>query len=92
MGWLGENTMVVIVGDGAEWIWNRAPMFVRRCEILDFWHALEHAWSWARLFYGEGSQHADRWVHQIAQDLRGGKVRPPDFGEFRMRHRPDRQA
>jgi len=27
------------VGDGAEWIWNRASMFVRRCEILDFWHA-----------------------------------------------------
>ena len=24
LGWLGSNTMVVIVGDGAEWIWNRA--------------------------------------------------------------------
>jgi hypothetical protein len=66
--------MVVIVGDGAEWIWNRASMFVRRCEILDFWHALEHAWSYARLHYGEGSQQADQWVHQIAEDLRAGKV------------------
>jgi hypothetical protein len=57
LGWLDTaNTMVVIVGDGAEWIWNRASMFVRRCEILDFWHALEHAWSYARLHYGEGSQ------------------------------------
>ena len=27
-------TVVVIVGDGAEWIWNRATEFVRRCEIL----------------------------------------------------------
>src|SRR5712664_992807 len=25
LGWLGTNTMVVVVGDGAEWIWNRAP-------------------------------------------------------------------
>ena len=36
LGWVGTHTVVVIVGDGAEWIWNRATMFVRRCEILDF--------------------------------------------------------
>jgi len=75
LGWLDtSNTVVVIVGDGAEWIWNRATLFVRRCEILDFWHAMEHAWGFARLNYGEGSQQADRWVHQIAEDLRAGKV------------------
>jgi hypothetical protein len=39
LGWVGTHTIVVILGDGAEWIWNRASMFVRRCEILDFWHA-----------------------------------------------------
>ena len=50
-------------------------MFVRGCEILDFWHALEHAWGFARLNYGEGSQQADRWIHQIATDLRDGKVK-----------------
>ena len=74
LGWVGPDTVVVIVGDGAEWIWNRATMFVHRCEILDFWHALEHAWIVARLLYGEQSQLADRWVHQIAEDLRAGKV------------------
>lgn len=75
LGWVRDgHTMVVIVGDGAEWIWNRSKMFVRRCEILDFWHALEHAWDFARLNYGEGSQQADRWVHQVATDLRAGKV------------------
>jgi hypothetical protein len=74
LGWMGANTTVVIVGDGAEWIWNRATWFIRRCEILDFWHALEHAWGYARLRYGDGSAQADRWVHQIAEDLRAGKV------------------
>ena len=87
-GWVGPETVVVILGDGAEWIWNRATMFVRRCEILDFWHALEHAWEFARLRYGEGSQQADQWpsrlsgrystggqwVHQIGCDLKNGKV------------------
>jgi hypothetical protein len=74
LGWVGPETVVVIVGDGAEWIWNRATMFVRRCEILDFWHALEHAWGFARLRYGVGSAQADGWVDQIAEDLRAGKV------------------
>jgi hypothetical protein len=41
---------------------------------LDFWHALEHAWEFARLRYGEGSQQADQWVHQIGMDLKAGKV------------------
>jgi hypothetical protein len=75
LGWLSSHTTVVIVGDGAEWIWNRATWFLRRCEILDFWHALEHAWAFAHLRYGDGSAQADRWAHRIAEDLRAGKVR-----------------
>jgi hypothetical protein len=74
LGWVGTHTVVVIVGDGAEWIWNRATMFVHRCEILDFWHVLEHAWEFAQLRFGEGSAQADAWVHAIAEDLRAGKV------------------
>jgi hypothetical protein len=74
LGWVGSDTMVVIVGDGAEWIWNRATWFVRRCEILDFWHAMEHAWDFARLRFGEGSLQADQWVRQIGIDLKAGKV------------------
>src|SRR6202167_1843663 len=74
LGWLGSNTMVVVVGDGAEWIWTRATWFIRRCEILDFWHAMEHAWEFARLRFGEGSQQADQWVQQIGIDLKAGHV------------------
>jgi hypothetical protein len=51
-----------------------AQMFMRRCEILDFWHALEHAWGFARLCYGEQSPRAMAWVHAIGEDLRAGKV------------------
>jgi hypothetical protein len=73
-GWLGPDTVVAVVGDGAEWIWNRAAMFPKRCEILDFWHALEYAWGYARLQFGEGSRQAERWVRRIADDLKAGKV------------------
>ena len=73
--WLGAHSVVVIVGDGAEWIWKRAWIFPRRCEILDFWHALEKAWRFARVQYGEGSARGEAWVHRLAQDLKQGKVK-----------------
>jgi hypothetical protein len=47
------------------------------CEPLRnprFLHALEHAWTFARLRCGDDSTESDRWVHQIAEDLRAGKV------------------
>ena len=74
LGWIGPRTLVVIIGDGAEWIWKRAEFFVNRCEILDFWHAVEHAWEFARLRYGEESKIGARWVHRLAKDLKAGKV------------------
>src|SRR5438093_1908 len=87
LGWMGPHTVVVIIGDGAEWIWKRATMFPRRCEILDFWHAVEHAWEFARLSYGESSRQAERWVHTIAEDLRAGKVQSVICRLERMRPR-----
>ena len=72
--WLGPSTVVIIVGDGAEWIWNRAEMFPIRCEILDFWHAVEHAWEFARIHFGDTSAKGTGWVADLARDLRAGKV------------------
>jgi len=72
--WIGAQTVVVIVGDGAEWIWHRATLFTNVCEILDFWHALEHAWTYARLQFGEGSRQADHWAQRLAHDLKAGRV------------------
>lgn len=74
LGWLGPRTVVVVVGDGAEWIWNRAKMFARRCEILDFWHAVEKAWEFARLRHGQGTTLAEQWIGRIAESLRAGHV------------------
>ena len=73
-GWLGAETVIVLIGDGAEWIWQRAPLFARRCEILDFWHAMEYAWGYARLQFGEGARRADQWTRRVAADLKAGQV------------------
>jgi hypothetical protein len=73
-GWLGPHTLVVVIGDGSEWIWHRATLFAHRCEILDFWHAMEYAWAYARLQFGEGSRRAEQWTRRIADDLKAGQV------------------
>ncbi len=73
-GWLGATTTIVVIGDGAEWIWHRATLFPRRCEILDFWHAMEYAWAYARLQFGEGTRRAEHWTRRVAQDLKAGEV------------------
>ena len=72
--WLGPRTVVVVVGDGSEWIWKRASLFVHRCEILDFWHAMAYAWAYARLQFGEGSRRAEQWTRRLAHDLKAGHV------------------
>jgi hypothetical protein len=72
--WLGPQTIVVVIGDGSEWIWHRATLFVRRCEILDFWHAMEYAWAYARLQFGEGARRSEQWTRRVAQDLKAGQV------------------
>ena len=73
-GWLTAQTVVVIVGDGSEWIWQRAALFAHRCEILDFWHAMAYAWAYARLQFGEGARRAETWTHRVAADLKAGEV------------------
>jgi hypothetical protein len=90
LGWLGPNTVVVIVGDGAKWIWNRAALFANRCEILDFWHAAEHAWDTARILYGAESKKTIEWATAVVDLLRAGKV--DDVIALLERMKPKRQS
>lgn len=73
-GLLGPQTMVVVLGDGAEWIWERAKLFVRRIEILDLWHAAEHAWGCAAVLWGRETAETKRWARAIVRRVKQGKV------------------
>jgi hypothetical protein len=56
---------VVVLGDGAVWIWNlAAELFPNRVEILDWYHADEHVSATARILYGEGTERAQQWRQQ----------------------------
>jgi hypothetical protein len=59
---LAAHKQVVVLGDGAPWIWNLvAEIFPNRLEILDWFHADEHISTVAKTLYAEGSPEAERW-------------------------------
>jgi Uncharacterised protein family (UPF0236) len=67
-GWSRAGKKVVI-GDGAEWIWNLAQQhFPGAIQIVDQFHARQHLWELARKLHpnDEGSQ--KRWM-EVHQDL-----------------------
>jgi len=65
-GWSRAQKKVVI-GDGAEWIWNlAADHFPGAVQIVDLYHARQHLWELARKLYpnDDGQQKAWMKVHQ----------------------------
>ena len=57
-----EHRRVIVLGDGAPWIWHlAAELFPDRVEILDWYHADEHISAVARGLYGEGTEQAAAW-------------------------------
>jgi hypothetical protein len=65
-GWNRAEKKVVI-GDGAEWIWNNADVhFPGAIQIVDLYHARQHLWDVARKLYPNEDTHQKAWmkVHQ----------------------------
>ncbi|HVA71929.1 MAG TPA: ISKra4 family transposase, partial [Candidatus Limnocylindrales bacterium] len=73
-GW-SRACLKVVMGDGAEWIWNIADLhFPGATQIVDLYHARQHLWEIARKLYPheEGQQKAWMKVHQKLLDR--GKI------------------
>lgn len=61
---------VVVLGDGAIWIWHlAAEHFGERIEIVDFYHASEHIWTVAKALYGEGTEKTKAWADERIREL-----------------------
>jgi hypothetical protein len=74
-GWSRANKKVVI-GDGAEWIWNIAnQQFPGAIQIVDLYHARQHPWELARNLHPHDEVNQKRWrmVHQDLLDH--GKIK-----------------
>jgi hypothetical protein len=66
---------VVVLGDGAEWIWNLATEQVPTAtQIVDWYHASERVWELGRALHGEGTAEAAAWVASQLDLLGDGQV------------------
>jgi hypothetical protein len=69
---LGRAQWILVVGDGAPWIWNvAADRWAEAQEVLDFYHASEHLWELGRALWGEDQ--AQEWVESRLHELRHGE-------------------
>lgn len=67
---------VVLLGDGAEWIWKHVGGLLQEAIcIVDWYHAVEHLWTCGRALYGEGTPRTQAWVKEYEALLGDGQVR-----------------
>lgn len=68
---LGQAQSVLVIADGALWIWNLAKdRFPNARQRLDLFHAEEHLWAVAHDLYGHGTPEALAWVKPLLQQVR----------------------
>jgi len=64
-GW-DRARLKVVLGDGAEWIWNIANQhFVGAVQIVDIWHAREHLWDIAAKLFPSDEKQRERWAKKL---------------------------
>jgi hypothetical protein len=64
---VGAQSPLVVIGDGAAWIWNIAESyFPGAVQIVDWYHASQYVWQAAAAIKGEATAAAAAWVkHQL---------------------------
>jgi hypothetical protein len=66
---------VVVVGDGAAWIWRlAAEHFPQAGQIVDLWHAREHVWKVAHAVFGRGHPQEAAWAKSACDLLSEGDI------------------
>lgn len=73
---LEECPEVIVVADGAHWIWNEADRMLpkERVEIIDFYHASEKLWAVGKSVFGEENPKTKKWVETRIQHLEKGRI------------------
>jgi hypothetical protein len=73
-GWSRAKKKVVL-GDGAEWIWNLASQhFPGAIQIVDLFHARQHLWELARKLHPNDEVQQKRWIRVQQNRLDQGKI------------------
>jgi len=66
---------VVVLGDGAPWIWNLATKyFPEAIQIIDFYHATEHLGDISKILFPNKRTDRNVWLDKVVGMLREGPV------------------
>jgi len=86
---LSSAKIVLIIADGAVWIWRLADdRFKGAIQQLDLYHAEEHLWNLAHELYGHGSLEATEWVKPYINWLKNRKDGALDvISNFKQMHK-----
>jgi len=72
---LDRAQKVIILGDGAVWIWNIADeCFPWAIQIVDLYHACEYYWKVARALLGNNPKKMNQWAEKRRKQLTAGNV------------------
>lgn len=70
-----QAKQVCVIGDGAAWIWTIAQeQFQGALQIVDLYHAREHYWNIANVFFAHRRGALDRWTEKRRTELDAGDV------------------
>ena len=73
-GGLGRARAVLVVADGAPWIWNVAQdRWAGAHQLLDFYHASQHLWALGEALHPKEESTRRAWVEGRLHRLRHGK-------------------
>jgi hypothetical protein len=70
-----KDTEVVVIGDGAHWIWNLADEhFPHATQIVDWYHASQYLWQAATTIWGATSDQQTTWANTQLTALWEGRI------------------
>lgn len=71
----GKIKEVVVIGDGAQWIWNMCEeLFPDAVRILDYFHMSENIYKYSKFLYPEDEVTRKIWANKVLDALKDGKV------------------
>lgn len=66
---------VIVIGDGAKWIWNEADMhFPSAVQIVDWYHSSEHLWDAAKIIYEGRESKINNYAEKLITFLNQGNI------------------
>lgn len=77
---ISQAEQVLLLGDGAEWIWNHIPTLLKRLgsptethQLLDFYHVTQHLQTFADAAFSQDSERK-KWFYSARSYLKKGQI------------------